>query len=261
MKKIFTLFCFLFASLFAINQSKANDKTTHLIQIPVSDTNRTKTICFIDNNHAKWILTFTISADGEYSGTGTGFFFEGNWPVYITGTSGHIQFHVIDPAPDGCRSVVDSLIYTITGYIPIITDTLRTWQASATFVSYCFGSEFKTGPVGFAGPCGKVKAPPPGEYGPETHGNGTSLLIAPNPVKNNVSIYLNINKESQVQVTVYNYLQQPVKTLLSGLQTKGKHVLYWNLIGANGTRIYTGLYRVVAIVDGKTYSSIMQVAE
>jgi flagellar hook assembly protein FlgD len=54
-------------------------------------------------------------------------------------------------------------------------------------------------------------------------------------------------------------MKQPVKVLANGLQSAGQHIYTWDAISANGSQLTNGLYRVVAIIDGKIYSSAIQV--
>ncbi len=56
-------------------------------------------------------------------------------------------------------------------------------------------------------------------------------------------------------------MQQPVKVLVSENQSSGAHSINWNGQSASGSRVPNGIYRVVAIIDGKVYSETMQVIQ
>ena len=252
---------FICIGLLSIKHVHANYAAELQFRLPVPVT--TNTICFIDNTDYKWVITYTVNDDGSVSGNGTAYFLSGNWSVAVTGTINHVQFHVKPPDYNNCTFTVDSLLMNVTGIDFKAANSSKTWNATAKFVSYCFGGPFKNGPVAFAGPCGQVKPPLPNHFihAPEIHENGIGFVIAPNPIKNNASISINISTSANVKVIVYNYLQQPVQVLFSGMQTVGKHVIQWNLLNENGTRIPAGLYRVVAVVNNNSYSQVVQVTE
>ena len=93
----------------------------------------------------------------------------------------------------------------------------------------------------------------------QAHGSLITLVVSPNPAKNNTSISFKTSKQSQVQIIVYNYLQQPVRVLTNGAQSAGKQTYNWDLRDMKGNAVNNGLYRVVALINGKSYSSTLQV--
>ncbi len=68
-------------------------------------------------------------------------------------------------------------------------------------------------------------------------------------------------KQSQVQLTVYKLFTTAGKVLANGTQSAGKQNYSWDLKDTNGRMVTNGLYSVVTIVDGKSYSSMMQVVK
>jgi hypothetical protein len=176
-----------------------------------------------------------------------------NWIVSgfgnFAGHAGYLEFHVANPNPDGCFSFSDSFTYygnaQITGNGPSTTFT-----GSGDWKSYCFGSVFNTGNWAASGPCSSnVKSLP---YGPAKHGQIFSMKVSPNPLK---STSIVTYKDSRVNITIYNYMQQPVKQIVNKTESIGKHSYV-----IDGSSLTNGSYRVVAVVDGKTYTSNLQVA-
>ncbi len=84
---------------------------------------------------------------------------------------------------------------------------------------------------------------------------GVSLKVLPNPVKTSATIQYTLANMGKVNITIYNYLQQPVKVLANGDGAAGFHTITWDGRNTNGTNAISGLYRVVAIIDGKSYNS------
>jgi len=82
------------------------------------------------------------------------------------------------------------------------------------------------------------------------------MKVAPNPLKSTSTITYNLVKDSRVSITIYNYMQQPIKQIVNKMELAGKHSYI-----IDGSSLTNGSYRVVAVVDGKTYSSNLQVAK
>ena len=86
-----------------------------------------------------------------------------------------------------------------------------------------------------------------------------TLKATPNPVQNYTTINYRLVKESKVNIVVYNYLMQPVKTLFSGTRGAGEQSIVWDAKRSNGSAAGSGLFKIVAVIDGKTYSTTVQV--
>ena len=220
------------------------------------------TICFTDGFGYKWTVTYVPHCGGLYTGTGTVNIGGGDiWNAVVSGQfeslTGQVSLAAINPAPDGCTSASDSFVYV--GSAQVLKGSSTSWSGAGNWNSYCFGGVLNSGTWSATGPCnasGNLRVDP---NGPATHGSIISLIISPNPANNHSSISFKLSKQSQVQVTVFNYLQQPVKVLVSGSQSAGKQTYNWDLKDMSGKTVSSGLYRVVAVIDGKAYTNSIQV--
>jgi hypothetical protein len=64
----------------------------------------------------------------------------------------------------------------------------------------------------------------------------------PNPFNPTTAISYSIAKQGDVTLKVYNTKGQLVKTLVNGVQTKGKHTVIWNGNDDNGRPVASGMY-------------------
>ena len=215
-------------------------------------------ICFNDGLY-NWNITFTGSG-GSYACTGTVYVNNTKWPVYgsgdFTGRKGTVDLHAINPDGDGCRSgYVDS--FTCSGTAKI-TDTASdaSFRIIGTFINYCSGTVSNTGSWSASGPCGNSFTPQAAGAGPAKYADIFSMKVSPNPVKNSSILTYNLTKTSQVKITVFNYMQQPVQLVVDKKETAGTHNY-----SINSASLTSGSYRVVAIVDGKYYTYALQVAK
>lgn len=181
------------------------------------------------------------------------------------GHTGTVEVHAVNTMPDGCTSYTDSFIYVGT---MTITNSggVRTYSGSGSWSSYCSGSVFSTGTWAASGPCGAGGGFMPqintGAKNPAKISTGGFLLkIAPNPVKNNTNISYDLVKSANVNITIYNMMNQPVKVLVNENQSSGKHVANWTGVSNAGSRVPDGIYKVIAIVDGKQYAETLQVLQ
>lgn len=71
-----------------------------------------------------------------------------------------------------------------------------------------------------------------------------SLQVSPNPVSNHTTITYNVRDNDHVNVSVYNYMGQLVKILLSGTQSPSSYSLNWNATDMNGSNVLNGIYFV-----------------
>ncbi len=218
--------------------------------------NASNSVCFNDGFY-NWHITYTDQGAGNYSVTGS-LSVDGNiWTVWglgnFVGHTGTVELHAHNPNPDGCVSYSDSFTYwgnaQITGNGPNTTFT-----GSGNWTSYCFGGVLFTGTWSAFGPCNSnLKSQP---NGPAKHADIFSMKISPNPVKNSSTLTYSLAKASQVKITVFNYMQQPVQFVVDKKETAGSHSY-----SVNASSLISGSYRVVAIVDGKYYTYALQVAK
>jgi flagellar hook assembly protein FlgD len=80
---------------------------------------------------------------------------------------------------------------------------------------------------------------------------GYSLSAAPNPFNNQVTIYYDLVKSSEIEIIVYNLLGQKVDILMKGNQFSGQHKISWNGQDHYGNDLANGVYFVRLNVDGK----------
>jgi hypothetical protein len=74
----------------------------------------------------------------------------------------------------------------------------------------------------------------------------------PNPFSDEVNIEINLAKDAQVQVEVFNQLGQRINFLLKKqLISSGVHRLIWNGQNANNQQVSQGIYHLMINVDGK----------
>ncbi|MBV9961395.1 MAG: hypothetical protein JO072_04040 [Parafilimonas sp.] len=230
----------------------------------VSARKSSNTVCFTDVFGYVWNITYSPNGNGSYWGTGTvnigtGTLWNVNAYGELSNLSGDIELHALNPTPDGCNSASDSFVYIGSAQVFRSGGSTTGWSGSGGWTSYCFGGVLFTGTWDASGPCGSGKAIKVDPNGPATHGSLITLVVAPNAAKNSTSISFKTSKQSQIQVTVYNYLQQPVRVLANGTQASGKQTYNWDLKDMSGKAVSNGVYRVVAVVDGKSYSSTIQV--
>jgi hypothetical protein len=217
--------------------------------------NASNSVCFNDGFY-NWKITYTDQGNGNYSVTGSLNVDGNNWSVYGSGSfsqhMGTVELHASNPNPDGCFSYSDSFTYwgnaQITGNGPNTSFT-----GSGNWESYCYGDILNTGSWSAWGPCSSSLQSKP--YGPAKHQQAEfSMKISPNPMKSSSNVTYNLAKDAKVNITVYNYMQQPVKQIVNKTESAGKHSYV-----IDGSSLMNGTYRVVAVVNGKTYSSSLQV--
>lgn len=164
----------------------------------------------------------------------------------------------INVNPDGCTFYSDSFIYVGTADITLNVG----YSGSGTWESYCFGGVINSGTWSGSGPCSDtkpkidIKGVTPAKANRDA---GFSIGAAPNPLKSFTQIQYKVSVSSKVNITVYDYMHRPVKELVNESKSPGKYSVNWNGMNASGTRVQPGLYKVVANVNGKVYSTTVQV--
>lgn len=177
-------------------------------------------------------------------------------------SDGTMELHAVNPMGDNCNSgYTDSFTYVGKGKNGIQGTGI--FGGKGTWKSYCAGSVISMGDWCLIS-CRYYKNQQ--KLSPANLGNtpvgvesGISLKVSPNPVNNRANISYTLQKKSNVNITIYNYMMQPVKMLVNASNAAGSYSIPWDGRYANGMQANAGLYKVVAIVNGKAYSTTLQV--
>ncbi|NQV18558.1 MAG: T9SS type A sorting domain-containing protein [Armatimonadetes bacterium] len=94
-------------------------------------------------------------------------------------------------------------------------------------------------------------------YGTGTENNelsGVNLHLCnhPNPFNPSTTIEFSIQKDSYIELEIFNIKGQKIKTLANNQFTKGNHSIIWNGDGDSGESVCSGVYLYKLNVDGKT---------
>jgi hypothetical protein len=84
----------------------------------------------------------------------------------------------------------------------------------------------------------------------------STLEISPNPIFDRAEISLNLNKQSEIRLEIYNLKGQLVKTINSGTLSKGSHRIWWNGDDASGKAVGSGIYFCRLQQDGRQVRTI-----
>jgi len=226
------------------------------------------TVCFSDGFGYVWkFSSITMTSATTYYAEGWVSAYPNSkatlWVDLTNGASNaSVEVHAINLNADGCTTASDSFVYKGTANI----DHGVGYTGSGTWVSYCFGGPLNSGDWSAAGPCGgaskvilNTTGPFPAKPGGNLDNSKTSLMAVPNPLKNSTQIRYNLETSAKVNITVYNYMHQPVKVLVNESKTAGSHTVQWNAVNSGGNRVNTGLYQVVMMVGTKMTSTTIQV--
>lgn len=74
----------------------------------------------------------------------------------------------------------------------------------------------------------------------------------PNPFNPKTSINFSIQKDSNVELTIYNIKGRKIKTILNQTLKKGKHSFIWSGTDKEGTSVSSGIYFLKLIVNNET---------
>ncbi|MBP7310556.1 MAG: T9SS type A sorting domain-containing protein [Candidatus Cloacimonetes bacterium] len=77
------------------------------------------------------------------------------------------------------------------------------------------------------------------------------LSISPNPFSDIAVIGYGLNKQSEVELKIYNLKGQLVRTLYKGSQSKGEQALAWEGCDDTGRHVGSGIYLLQLKLDGK----------
>jgi hypothetical protein len=215
------------------------------------------TACLVDGFGYTWNLTHVTKGGGVYTGTGTidvGAGFLWNATVTYNTHTGATTLRADNPQADGCQSgFTDYFEYTGTAVASYHHGAVE-YDGSGTWQSFCSGSVINTGTWSATDCAGKHGTINPN--GPAKHGAVSLIKVSPNPINSQANISYSVAKSGQVNITVYNSMQQTVKVLVNDFKNAGNYSTIWD---ARSSNVNAGVYRVVAVVDGKTYSTTVQV--
>lgn len=235
-------------------------------------------ICFTDGFGYLW--KFSLTNDGAdpafYTGQGTCTLDDGSvWFAAGTGyfpdgplTIGSVDLRAVNPFPNNCASFADSFVYAGTGVGALTGAGITKWSGSGSWVNYCFGSAASSGTWSAAGSKKDCKllagGRPLGGNGitpakSSTIASKVQVRATPNPMVNSTSIQYKLNKQSQVSITIYNMMNQPVIVLVNSIQAAGNYSVSWNGLDATGLLAPNGIYKIVAVADGVTSSTTLQI--
>ncbi len=244
MKKILGFFALLLVTVMSVTKTQA----------------QTVSACFHDAFGYYWDVTVTVTG-ATYTGKGTvntGAPFL--WKAKISGTCfGETTLKATNPQADGCASgYTDNFTYKGTATAALFYGTEFRYDGSGTWKSFCSGSVINSG-TWDAQDC--YHNPSPGKInpaGPAGHAVASQIKVSPNPINSQANISYSVAKSGTVNITVYNSMQQAVKVLVNDFKNAGDYSAVWDTKTSN---VNSGIYRVVAVVDGKTTSTTVQVVK
>lgn len=225
-------------------------------------------LCFTDGYGYEYVFPSLEKSGNTYTGTGTSSAY-GSSVANITlsfnsKSTGTIFMSVVNSNPDGCTNSSDS--YEYTGIFTLSKSGGRpTGSGQGSWVNYCFGAQSGSGTWVATGPCGSLKNVKPGGFTPTSGKNKIKVVsekiisITPNPVVNFTKINYMVSSYEKVNITIYNYMQQPVRILINQMQAAGTYSVNWNTLNSFGNNVPNGIYQVVASFGNKVYTSSLQV--
>lgn len=222
-----------------------------------------KNVCITDNFGYKWRICYT-KRDNFNEGDGTVDLGGGViWKAHgwLNCKDGLFGLHAINPNADNCASgYTDSFVYRGISFEKCNMAAIHV--GNGNWRSFCSGGVVNRGTFSAVN-CGSQadKVINPDNITPAKSGkaNDIVLKVSPNPVQNVATINYTVAKDSKVNIVVYNYMMQPIKTLVSGSKAAGNYSVVWN-VNQSGN-VGSGLYKVVAIVNGKSYTTTVQVTK
>ena len=214
-------------------------------------------VCINDDAGYVWTFTAYYNDHGTWFATGTVDLGDGSpvWDAkgkYQPATHA-TEFEATNLNPDGCTLHTDAFRYEGTAKAKQ-SEGVVTYNGSGTWTSYCGGSDYATG-TWSATDCNH-KSIIPNLKGAGKASDASFVKVSPNPIMSQANVSYAIARAGQVNITVYNSMQQAVKVLVNGYKNAGNYSTVWDTRSGN---LNSGIYRVVAVVNGKTYSTTVQV--
>jgi len=173
--------------------------------------------------------------------------------TYNTHT-GITTFKAVNPDADGCASgYTDYFTYDGVAKAELVHGALF-YGAKGTWKSFCSGSVVGSG-TWTATDCAQ-KSISRKINGPAKHADASLIRVHPNPVNGLANISYSVAQSGKVNISVYNSMSQTAKVLVNDFKNAGNYSAVWDTRSGNVT---AGVYRLVAVVNGKTYSTTIQV--
>jgi len=226
-------------------------------------------VCLSDTYGAVWSFKVTRN-DKVYNAVGKVTLGGGQvwnaWAFWNNETK-QTELHAINPKLDGCASgYADSFVNYGTGQGYLNDSGMLIMEGSGTQINYCNGLDIAetdwamttcTNNTFLANKTSKkISGIANGKL---QDSNNFRWKIAPNPLINFTAIEYSLGQQAALKIIIYNYAFQPVKTLVNETHVKGTYKLTWDGRDANGNMVIAGVYNVVAIVNGKSFSALIQV--
>ncbi len=79
--------------------------------------------------------------------------------------------------------------------------------------------------------------------------NELEISLYPNPVTESVTMNINIDKNTEVNIAIYNSQGQIIKQVVSDNLSMGNHSFTWNCVSDNNSQVSSGIY-FCKMVDG-----------
>ena len=201
------------------------------------------------------ILEFKATTTSRYPDTLVGGYY------YIPGTFYWTTYTPDEIKNGDCNHVADYFKYTGFGAIKLTVDSLFVGgTVKGDMDYYCGNTLFETTKFYFLirgvrifEPNGDIN------YGGTAKTKPFTLTISPNPVYNNATIKYNLASASNVNISIYDMMNNPVKMLINTKQQAGNYSLQWDGRYSNGNTAATGIYTALALIDGKKYIYKIQV--
>ena len=208
-----------------------------------------------------------------YIARGEAYLNEGRvWPAwgFYNSETGETELHVINPDPvEGCHPYLDSFVNFMIGRGSFDENTGEyLFGAKGHQSNYCQGEDLG-GPDVFMQDCNHASPSPQMNLrNPSKIINGllsnkdnsAILKVSPNPVSSSAVIQYTLKEKSSVSIIIYDYVGKPVKILVDK-ETKaaGAYSINWNRKGSNNIPVNPGFYKIVAVIENKSYSTSVQV--
>jgi hypothetical protein len=219
--------------------------------------------CLIDDYGYRWRLCYKQDGTKRVTTKGVVNLMAGGIVWNATGwmdcISGKFELKAINPNADNCISgYTDSFVYR--GTTSIKCHDAEMHEGTGTWKSYCSDNIVNDGFFEVVN-CRSMRThiAPITAPSPARSGGDLALKISPNPMRSSSAITYNLTTDSKVNIVVYNYMMQPVKVLVNANVAKGNHSITWDGSSASGSFAGSGIYKIVALINGQQYTTSVQV--
>ncbi len=241
MKKIYSLLPILLFSIASFGQDQAM-----------------RTICIHDNYGYVWTFTNVKINSGVVSGTGTVLVLGQPWNATgkFNNLTGDVLFNAQNPNSDGCINYSDGFIYEGTGTGTISGGNIL-FTGSGDWTSYCAGAPIQSG-AWSATDCSH-KAPLNNREKQPAHSKNISLVlkVSPNPVASTARVIYKIPTAGNVNITLYNSMQQLVRMIVNDYKAAGTHTAILDV--KTGKSLQPGIYSLVSQINQQVQKQSLQI--